>query len=134
MKTQRQTPTRSQPDPVTSAVPPEDEDTFGPVDEPVENPPISEPPTENSWRSMDSAPKDRIISGRFDTDDEVGRPIKWRFSRRRGQVHGRSAWIPGGVWHAAETAGAVQLHPIEWREWEEAHYFIAEPEPESEAA
>lgn len=135
MKTPRATARQSQPD---TAVPPEDEDTFGTIDEPVETPPapISEPPRENNWRSMDDAPKDRIISGRFSTDDEVGRPIRWRASRRRGKIEGKSGhhWITGGVWHAAETAGAVQLHPIEWREWEEAHYYIPEPERESAEA
>ena len=137
MKTPRTSAHQSQPEPVTSAVPPEDEDTFGEIDEPVETPtvPISEPPRENAWRSIETAPKDRIIEGRFSTDEEVGRPIKWRHSRKRGKIEGQIGyhWIPGGVWHAAETAGAVQLHPIEWREWEQAHYFIPEKAP-AEAA
>ena len=137
MKTQRREPTQSQPDPATSAVPPEDEDTFGPVDEPTENQPapISEPPRENPWRSMDEAPKDRIIRGRLSLEDKVGIPIRWRTSRHRGRVEGKIGfhWIPGGVWHDANTAGAVQLHPVEWKEWEEAHYFIPEREP-AEAA
>ena len=132
MKTQRREPTQSRPDPATSAVPPEDEDTFGPVDEPTENQPapLSEPPRENPWRSMDEAPKDRIIRGRLSLDDEAGIPIRWRNSRHRGRVEGKIGfhWIPGGVWHAAETAGAVQLHPIEWREWTQADFHLPERE------
>lgn len=68
---------------------------------------------DNPWRPMDDAPKDRIIEGRFSDEEEVGRPIRWRNSRHR--VGHR--WVDGGVWHAAETKGAVQLNPVEWREW-----------------
>lgn len=135
MKTRHRDPSQLQPEVDTSAVPPEDEETR-PVEEPIEQPePIREPARDNPWRSMDSAPKDRIISGRFSTDDEVGRPIRWRNSRHRGKIEGKSGfhWIPGGVWHAAETAGAVQLHPIEWREWEQTYYHFPEVEP-AEAA
>lgn len=67
----------------------------------------------NPWRPISDAPKDRIIEGRFLNPKEPARPVRWRSSRRR--VGHR--WEMNGVWHAAETAGAVQLKPIEWREW-----------------
>ena len=70
-------------------------------------------PVPNPWLRIEDAPKDRILEGRFSEDEDVGRPIRWRHSRHRvGHT-----WVNGGVWHAAETAGAVQLHPTEWREW-----------------
>jgi hypothetical protein len=82
--------------------------------------------TGNPWRPMDEAPIDHIIEGRFSPDEEVGRPIRWRASRRREQHR----WVNGGVWHAAETAGAVQLRPVEWREWERAEIrFDPKEEP-----
>lgn len=78
----------------------------------------------NPWRPIEEAPKDRIVEGRFSKDEEVGRPIRWRFSRRR-EGH---RWVTHGVWHAAETAGAVQLRPIEWREWEPVGLHFDVPE------
>lgn len=72
-------------------------------------------PDFNPWRSIDDAPRDHIIEGRFSPDEEVGRPVRWRNSRRRVGTR----WVDGGVWHAAETAGAVELHPTEWREWQQ---------------
>jgi hypothetical protein len=71
-------------------------------------------PPENPWKPIGEAPKDRIVEGRFSAGEEVGRPIRWRNSRKRT---GPYEWSDWGVWHAAETRGAVQLHPIEWREW-----------------
>ena len=155
MKSQLPQPDREQ----ASVSPPEDEDTFGPTDEPsVDNPepsPLGEPPIAdavstslldeldeldveldagnhvNPWRSIDYAPKDRIIQGRMSEDDEIGIPIRWRNSRRRGSLNGRPHWLPGGVWHPADTAGACQVHPIEWREWVEPYYHIAPKEEPS---
>lgn len=82
----------------------------------------------NPWRPIDEGPHDRIVEGRFSHDEEVGRPIRWRYSRRRVGHE----WVDGGVWHAAETAGAVQLRPIEWREWIQAELHF--PEKAEEAA
>jgi hypothetical protein len=83
---------------------------------------------DNSWRPIGAAPRDHIIEGRFAPDQEVGRPIRWRNSRHR--VGHR--WVDGGVWHAAETAGAVELQPTEWREWVQVPIrFAAENEPEA---
>jgi hypothetical protein len=83
---------------------------------------------ENPWRPIDEGPHDRIVEGRFSPEEEVGRPIRWRNSRRRVGHE----WVDGGVWHAAETAGAVQLRPIEWREWAQAELHF--PEKSEEAA
>ena len=82
-----------------------------PIDFPEETAPV---PFENLWRPISEAPKDKIIEGRFSTSEEDGRPIRWRHTRRR---IGPYRWEDTGVWHAAETAGAVELRPIEWREW-----------------
>ena len=97
----------------TSHQPPESPDETEPEAEEQTPPVAHEPDAPNPWRSIDEAPKDHIIEGRFAEDEEVGRPIRWRYSRHRVGY----TWVDGGVWHAAETAGAVQLHPTEWREW-----------------
>jgi hypothetical protein len=84
----------------------------------------------SSWLPIAEAPKDRIIRGRESPDDEVGRPIRWRDSRR---LDGHK-WVDYGVWHAAETRGAVRLKPIEWQEWEAVPMHFELPAEETEAA
>jgi hypothetical protein len=107
---------KSRGQPTTSHQPPElPEEIEEIADDPVVSEPVEAVSAENPWRSIEDAPKDRTIEGRFSQDEEVGRPIGWRFSRRRVGHQ----WVDGGVWYAAETAGAVQLHPIEWREWQQ---------------
>ena len=76
-----------------------------------------------SWEPMETAPKDRIIEGLFDNGLDPY-PIRWRNSRRRV---GRT-WVDGGVWHLADTAGAVQVHPVGWREWNLAPLRFEAPE------
>lgn len=108
---------------------PDDGAVIPPLDPVLANPADVAAFQGNPWRPMDEAPTDHIIEGRFSPDEEVGRPIRWRASRRRERHH----WVMGGVWHAAETAGAVQLHPTEWREWERATIRF-EPKDEPVAA
>ena len=108
---------------------PEDAEGPAPIGEPpTEGEPVKVTPFNNPWRLIDEAPKDRIIEGRLG-DEEVGQPIRWRNSRRRVGPK----WVDGGVWHSAELRGAVELHPVEWRE-----YFPVplrfEPQNEAEAA
>lgn len=83
---------------------------------------------DESWRPMDDAPKDRIIEGRFDNGLDPY-PIRWRNTRRRVGHQ----WVDGGVWHAADTKGAVQMHPVAWREWNPASLTFVSPD-QSEAA
>ena len=87
-------------------------------------------PDTNPWRPIDEAPRDHIIEGRFSSSEEEGRPIRCRKTRRRT---GPYAWEYYEVWHAAETAGAIQLHPTEWREWQPAGLHFPEPESSGEA-
>jgi hypothetical protein len=73
---------------------------------------------------MDEAPRDRVIEGRFAETEEVGEPIFWRNSRKREGYR----WVTGGVWHIANTAGAVAVHPTEWREYHSVELRFQEPD------